>query len=108
LRLSKIFLPILTHCTIDEKSSSRITIHEASLATSVHLSPIAIHISAALSAGASFTPSQVIATKSPFFLSKLTIVSFSSGTTLAIIFVVLSLANNWFSSSVLSSCQVIT
>lgn len=63
LRLSNIFLPILTQRTIDEKSSSSNTIAEASLATSVHLCPIAIPICAALSAGASFTQSPVIATK---------------------------------------------
>ena len=63
LRLSNTFLPILTQRTIDEKSSSSNTIAEASLATSVHLCPIAIPICAALSAGASLTPSPVMATK---------------------------------------------
>jgi hypothetical protein len=63
LRLSKIFLPILTPWTMDEKSSSSNTIADDSLATSVHLCPIAIPICADLSAGASLTPSPVMATK---------------------------------------------
>jgi len=57
-------LPILTPLTIEEKSSSVITIAEASRATSVPLCPIAMPIFAALRAGASLTPSPVIATTS--------------------------------------------
>jgi len=49
---------------MEEKSSSVITMAEASRATSVPLCPIAIPIFAALRAGASLTPSPVIATTS--------------------------------------------
>ena len=68
----------------------------AFLATSVPPFPIAIPISAFLSAGASFTPSPVIATTAPVLLKALTIWTLFSGETLAnteyrIMF--------WFSSS---------
>ena len=47
------------------KLSSVMTIFAASLATSVPVMPIATPTSARASAGASFTPSPVIATTSP-------------------------------------------
>src|ERR1700760_1086616 len=50
------------------KLSSERTMRPAFLATSVPL-PMAIPMSAALMAGASLTPSPVMATTSPFFLS---------------------------------------
>ena len=69
--------------TIDEKSSSMSTRSAAARATSVPLPPIAIPICAALNAGASFTPSPVMATTSPRACSARTIRSFCSGATLA-------------------------
>ena len=75
--------PIRTAPTIEEKSSSVSTSAAASRATSVPRSPIAMPMSAALSAGASFTPSPVIATTSPRALSARTMRSFCSGTTRA-------------------------
>ena len=68
---------------MDEKSSSVSTIAAASRATSVPRSPIAMPMSAALSAGASLTPSPVIATTSPRAFSARTMRSFCSGTTRA-------------------------
>ena len=56
-----------------EKLSSTRTISEASFATSVPVIPIAIPISALFNAGASLTPSPVIATICLLFLSALTI-----------------------------------
>lgn len=60
--LAYIALPSLTAATIVLKLSSARTISEASLATSVPAIPIAIPIWAYFNAGASFTPSPVIAT----------------------------------------------
>ena len=57
--------PIRTAATIEEKASSSRTMSAASRATSVPRSPMAIPMWAALSAGASLTPSPVIATTSP-------------------------------------------
>ena len=69
------------------KLSSINTSDEASRATSVPFSPMAIPILAALSAGASLTPSPVMATISLFFFfSAFTIFNFCSGTTRAKIF----------------------
>jgi len=68
---------------------------------------MAIHICADFKAGASFTPSQVIATKYQFFFNKSTIMSFSSGTTLAMIFVFPILSKSSDSGNCLSSIQVI-
>ena len=64
---------------MDEKSSSSNTRDAASRATSVPRPPIAMPMWAALSAGASFTPSPVIATTSPAAFSAVTIRSFCSG-----------------------------
>ena len=52
---------------------------EASRATSVPRPPMAMPICAAFSDGASFTPSPVMATISPFAFSAVTIRSFCSG-----------------------------
>ncbi len=82
-RLSKMRRPILTAPTIDEKLSSISTSDEASRATSVPFSPIAIPILAAFRAGASFTPSPVMATISLFRFNAFTIFSFCSGITRA-------------------------
>jgi tRNA A37 threonylcarbamoyladenosine dehydratase len=64
--------------TIDRKKepeSSRRTIPEASLVTSVPFLPMETPISASLTAGASLTPSPVMATMFPFFLRARTILS---------------------------------
>ncbi len=79
LRLSNILRPSRIAATMDEKSSSSRTSPEASRATSVPRPPIATPISEAFSAGASLTPSPVIATTSPFALSAWTSRSFCSG-----------------------------
>ena len=63
--LSYMFLPCLTASTIVTKLSSNKTISAAFFATSVPPFPIAIPISAFFKAGASFTPSPVIATTAP-------------------------------------------
>ncbi len=76
-------LPCLTAETIVAKLSSIRTMADASLVTSVPLIPMAIPISASLTAGASFTPSPVMATIWLFFLSALTILSLCTGRTLA-------------------------
>src|SRR5205814_603239 len=55
----------------------------ASFATSVPLIPMAMPMSACLSAGASFTPSPVMATTSPRFFHARTILSLSMGDTRA-------------------------
>jgi hypothetical protein len=55
----------------------------ASLATSVPAIPMATPISACFSAGASLTPSPVIATNSPRSWSAVTIFNFCSGATRA-------------------------
>lgn len=59
-------LPSSIALSIVEKSSSVRIISAASFATSVPRRPIDIPISALFNAGASFTPSPVIATTSPF------------------------------------------
>ena len=68
LRLSKTFRPCSTARMMVAKLSSDRIIRLAFLATCVP-EPMAMPMSAALIAGASFTPSPVIATTSPFFLS---------------------------------------
>jgi len=94
--------------TIDEKSSSNNTIADDSLATSVPLCPIAIPICADFNAGASFTPSHVIATKCHCFFSRLMMISFSSGATLARIFAFSIFFSNSFSDRLVSSSPKIT
>ena len=79
-RLSKTFRPCSTARMIVAKLSSERIIRLAFLATWVP-EPIAMPMSAALIAGASFTPSPVIATTSPFFLSVSTSSTLCSGAT---------------------------
>ncbi|MNP64624.1 hypothetical protein D3C76_1601360 [compost metagenome] len=83
LILAYILLPFDIAFTIVEKLSSASTIEAASFATSVPVIPIAIPISACFKAGASFTPSPVIATIFPFSCHALTILILCSGDTLA-------------------------
>uniref|UniRef100_A0A0S6Z131 Uncharacterized protein n=1 Tax=Mizugakiibacter sediminis TaxID=1475481 RepID=A0A0S6Z131_9GAMM len=71
--------PSRTVRTIEPKSSSSSTRSAASRATSVPRRPIATPMCAAFSAGASLTPSPVIATTSPFAFSASTMRSFCSG-----------------------------
>ena len=77
------FLPFSTALMMVAKLSSAKIIEEASFDTSVPVIPIATPISAFFSAGASFTPSPVIATMRPFFCQFLTIRILFSGETLA-------------------------
>ncbi len=84
LRLSYRPRPSSTALTIVEKSSSVRIITAASLETSVPVIPIATPMSAFLSAGASFTPSPVIATMWPFLRRMSTRWTLSSGVTRAI------------------------
>ncbi len=77
-------LPPLTNRSDDgRKLSSSRTIWADSFATSVPVMPMAMPISARFSAGASFTPSPVMATYCPAACSALTIRSFCSGATRA-------------------------
>src|SRR3972149_92096 len=69
--------------TIEAKLSSVRIMSALSFATSVPVIPIAMPRSALLSAGASFTPSPVMATIWPFFLNASTIFSLCSGSTRA-------------------------
>ena len=80
--LSNIALPSSTALTIIEKLSFNNTKSAVSLATSVP-EPKATPISAFLRAGASFTPSPVIATTSPFFCQASIILVLCFGSTLA-------------------------
>ena len=75
--------PSLIAVTIVEKLSSARTMLAASLLTSVPVIPMAIPMSAFLSAGASFTPSPVTATISFSSFNKVTILSLCSGLTRA-------------------------
>ncbi len=84
--------------TIEEKLSSFKTISAASLATSVPAIPIAIPMFARDKAGASLSPSPVIATTWPIDCSLVTIRNFWSGVTRENITTLSSLASN--SSSV--------
>ena len=77
--LWKMLLPSSTAARIVRKSSSASTMSAASFATSVPLRPIATPMSAALSAGASFTPSPVIAVTQPIACSARTIASLWRG-----------------------------
>ena len=77
------FRPFSTAFTIVAKLSSVSTIAAASLATSVPVTPIATPISACFNAGASFTPSPVIATIFPLCCHARTIRILCSGETLA-------------------------
>ena len=83
LILLYIFLPFSTALTIVEKLSSVSITEAASLDTSVPVIPMATPISACFNAGASLTPSPVIATISPDDCHALTILILCSGETLA-------------------------
>ena len=72
-----------TAATIELKLSSNNTISLASLLTSVPVIPIATPISACFKAGASFTPSPVMATSSPCCCKALTMRNLCSGATRA-------------------------
>ena len=77
------FRPFSTAFTIVAKLSSVRTIAAASFATSVPVIPIATPMSACFNAGASLTPSPVIATIMPFSCQARTIRILCSGETLA-------------------------
>ena len=81
--LSYIRLPSSTADTTVAKLSSVKITSAASFATSVPTTPIAQPISAIFNDGASFTPSPVIATVSPFACHAFTILTLCSGETLA-------------------------
>ena len=79
----KIDRPSSTAAMMVAKLSSARTISAACLATSVPATPMATPMSAAFNAGASFTPSPVIATTAPVRFSARTICSLCSGLTRA-------------------------
>jgi hypothetical protein len=81
--LSKMTRPSSTAATMVAKLSSSSTISAASLETSVPVIPIATPMSAFFSAGASLTPSPVMATISPRSCSAVTILNLCSGDTRA-------------------------
>ena len=83
MRLSYRARPPSTACTIVAKLSSVRIITAASFETSVPVMPIATPMSAFFSAGASFTPSPVIATMLPLRLRMSTRWTLSSGATRA-------------------------
>ena len=83
LIFSKMIRPSRTASTIVPKASSVKIMSEASLATSVPRIPIATPISAPFKAGASLTPSPVIATTSPSSWKARTICNLFSGDTRA-------------------------
>ena len=78
-RLSKMRRPRRTAATMAAKLSSTSTSEADSRATSVPRPPMATPTCAARSAGASFTPSPVMATMSPRAFSACTMRSFCSG-----------------------------
>ena len=77
------FLPLATALTMVAKLSSVRIIAAASLETSVPVMPIAMPMSACLRAGASFTPSPVIAVMQPFSCHARTMRILCSGETRA-------------------------
>ena len=81
--LAKIARPSSTAATIVAKLSSASTMSAASFETSVPVMPMATPMSAFFSAGASLTPSPVIATTAPFRCSASTMRSLCSGLTRA-------------------------
>jgi len=96
--------------TIEAKLSSVRIMSAASLATSVPVMPMAMPMSARRRAGASFTPSPVTATTSPFALSAETTRSLSSGETRAKMTSSPDASKDWSTSSVIrpSSTPVTT
>ena len=83
LMLSKMPRPSSTAATIEAKLSSVRVIAAASLVTSVPVMPIATPMSAFLSAGASLTPSPVMATTWPLLWKAVTTRSLWAGETRA-------------------------
>ena len=81
--LAKIARPSRTAATIVAKLSSARIMSAASFVTSVPVTPIATPMSADFSAGASFTPSPVMATMLPSACRASTIRSLCSGATRA-------------------------
>lgn len=81
--LEKIARPSSTAATMEAKLSSSNTIAAASLETSVPVIPIATPMSAFFRAGASLTPSPVIATMWPFFWRAVTTRNLWAGDTRA-------------------------
>ena len=80
---AKMARPSSTAATIDAKLSSASTMSAASFDTSVPVMPMATPMSAFFSAGASLTPSPVMATIAPARCSASTIRSLCSGFTRA-------------------------
>ena len=80
---SKMTRPWRTAETIVAKLSSPRIMFEASLVTSVPVTPMAMPMSAVFSAGASLTPSPVIATTLPWACRAVTICSLFCGATRA-------------------------
>ena len=107
-RLSKTRRPVRIVATMSPKSSSSSTTAAASRATSVPRWPMAMPICAAFSAGASFTPSPVIATTSPAAFSASTMRSFCSGRTRAKTAISCTRTRNAASSSAAISAPVAT
>ncbi len=99
LRFLYMTRPLSTVSTIVAKLSSVRIMSPASLATSVPVTPMAIPMSAALRAGASFTPSPVMATMCPLRLKALRIFTLCFGLTRANMRI--------FSQILVSSCSVI-
>ena len=95
------FRPFATAFTIVAKLSSVRTMAAASFATSVPVTPMATPISACFSAGASFTPSPVIATIMPRSCQARTIRILCSGDTLA--YTEIPVTKSLSSSSLISS-----
>ncbi len=102
LILSKIERPSSTAATITEKSSDNKTRSATSLATSVP-EPRATPIFACFKAGASFIPSPVMATISPFLCQAKTILDLCFGSTLAYIFIFSKIWSNSSSDSLSNS-----
>jgi len=102
--LSRIRRPSSTACTTVAKLSSARTISAAPFATSVPTTPIAAPISDFFKAGASLTPSPVIATISPCFFHASMIRILCSGDTRAYTAILLTCLNN--SSSLIKSSSV--
>ena len=83
LMLPKMPRPSSTAATMEAKLSSVRVIAAASLVTSVPVMPMATPMSAFFSAGASLTPSPVIATKWPLLCQAVTTRSLCAGETRA-------------------------
>ena len=106
--LAKIARPSPTASTIVAKLSSARIMSAASLVTSVPATPIATPMSADRSAGASFTPSPVMATIAPRSWRASTIRSLCSGATRAYTDTSATARRQPLSSSASRSCPVRT